>query len=80
VYQAFSLLTANAGALRSRAVADAAARTGRTAAQVVFAFALAVGMIPLTGTTSAAHMREDLAALELELTPAEVQAIERTEG
>jgi diketogulonate reductase-like aldo/keto reductase len=80
VYQGFSLLTANAAALRSRAVVDAAARTGRTAAQVVFRFALAVGMLPLTGTSSAAHMREDLACLELELTPDEVRAIERAEG
>jgi diketogulonate reductase-like aldo/keto reductase len=80
VYQAFSLLTANPHALRSRPVADAAARTGRTPAQVVFGFALAVGMLPLTGTTSAAHMREDLACLELELTADEVLAIERVEG
>jgi diketogulonate reductase-like aldo/keto reductase len=80
VYQGFSLLTANAAAVRSRAVADAAARTGRTAAQVVFRFALAVGMLPLTGTGSAAHMREDLACLEFDLTPDEVRAIERAEG
>jgi len=80
VYQAFSLLTANPAALRSRAVADAAARTGRTAAQVVFGFALAVGMLPLTGTTSAAHMREDLDCLSLDLSADEVRAIERAEG
>jgi diketogulonate reductase-like aldo/keto reductase len=78
-YQGFSLLTANPQALRSRAVADAAARTGRTPAQVVFAFALAAGMIPLTGTSNAAHMREDLACLELQLTADEVRAIERVE-
>jgi diketogulonate reductase-like aldo/keto reductase len=75
-YQGFSLLTANPAALRSRAVTRAAERTGRTPAQVVFRFALQVGMIPLTGTASAAHMREDLACLEFELHPAEVRAIE----
>jgi diketogulonate reductase-like aldo/keto reductase len=80
VYQAFSLLTANPHALRSRPVADAAARTGRTPAQVVFRFALAVGMIPLTGTTSAAHMRADLDCLSFDLSPAEVRAIERAES
>lgn len=80
VYQAFSLLTANPAALRSRAVADAAARTGRTPAQVVFAFALAAGMLPLTGTASAAHMRDDLECLSLDLSPDEVGAIERAEG
>jgi diketogulonate reductase-like aldo/keto reductase len=80
VYQAFSLLTANAHALRSPAVVEAARRAGRTAAQVVFRFALAVGMLPLTGTSSAVHMREDLACLEFDLTPDEVRAIERAEG
>jgi diketogulonate reductase-like aldo/keto reductase len=80
VYQGFSLLTANPAALRSRAVAEAAARTGRTAAQVVFAFALAVGMLPLTGTSSAAHMRQDLDCLAFDLSPDEVRAIERAEG
>lgn len=76
VYQGFSLLTANAAALRSPAVARAAQRTGRTAAQVVFRFALQVGMIPLTGTKSPAHMREDLECFEFDLEPAEVRAIE----
>lgn len=80
VYQGFSLLTANPAALRSRAVADAAARTGTTAAQVVFAFALAVGMLPLTGTTDPSHMRADLDAADVALTPDEVSAIESALG
>jgi diketogulonate reductase-like aldo/keto reductase len=80
VYQGFSLLTANPRALRSRAVAEAAARTGRTAAQVVFRFALAVGMVPLTGTTDAVHMRDDLDVLAFDLAPDEVRAIEQVEG
>ena len=75
-YQGFSLLTANARELASPAVSRAVQRTGRTAAQVVFRFALQVGMIPLTGTSSPAHMREDLASLEFELEPEEVRAIE----
>ncbi len=79
-YQAFSLLTANPQALRSPAVTQAARRTGRTPTQVVFRFALAVGMIPLTGTSSLAHMREDLASFGFELEPAEVRAIEALSG
>jgi diketogulonate reductase-like aldo/keto reductase len=75
-YQGFSLLTANARELASPAVSRAAQRTGRTAAQVVFRFALQVGMIPLTGTSSPTHMREDLASLDFELEPEEVRAIE----
>jgi diketogulonate reductase-like aldo/keto reductase len=76
VYQGFSLLTANARAIRSPAVARAARRAGRTAAQVIFRFALQLGMIPLTGAKSPAHMREDLECFEFDLEPAEVRAIE----
>jgi diketogulonate reductase-like aldo/keto reductase len=75
-YQGFSLLTANARELAARAVTRAAERTRRTPAQVVFRFALQVGMIPLTGTSSPVHMKEDLASLEFELDPDEVRAIE----
>jgi diketogulonate reductase-like aldo/keto reductase len=75
-YQGFSLLTANAREMESPAVRRAARRTGRTAAQVVFRFALQVGMIPLTGTSSERHMREDLASFDFELERAEQDAIE----
>jgi len=34
-------------------------------------------MIPLTGTSSPRHMREDLACHDLEMTDAEVRMIER---
>ena len=61
VYQGFSLLTANVEALRHPLLVGIAARHQATPAQVVFRFAQAVGMLPLTGTTDAAHMREDLA-------------------
>ncbi|HUG51969.1 MAG TPA: aldo/keto reductase [Vicinamibacteria bacterium] len=75
-YQGFSLLTANARELGSAAVRRAAQRTGRTPAQVVFRFALEVGMIPLTGTSRPAHMRQDLECLDFTLEPGEVRAIE----
>jgi len=76
VYQGFSLLTANPHALGSPAVVRAARRTGRTTAQVVFRFALQAGMLPLTGTSSPTHMREDLECAGFALEPAEVRAIE----
>jgi diketogulonate reductase-like aldo/keto reductase len=75
-YQGFSLLTANTQVFASPAVAQASKRTGRTPAQVVFRFALEVGMIPLTGTSSPTHMNEDLACLDFALEPEEVRAIE----
>jgi diketogulonate reductase-like aldo/keto reductase len=80
VYQGFSLLTANPEVLQSRLVAGIAARGPATAAQVVFRFALAVGMLPLTGTTSAEHMKQDLASPALALSDDEVRAIESLAG
>jgi diketogulonate reductase-like aldo/keto reductase len=76
VYQGFSLLTANRAELAGPAVTAVARRLGATPAEVVFRFAVAVGMLPLTGTSDEGHMRADLAALELVLDPAEVAAIE----
>jgi diketogulonate reductase-like aldo/keto reductase len=76
-YQGFSLLTANANELRSATMREIAKRTGKTVAQIVFRFAVQVGMLPLTGTTDAAHMREDLAALaDFELSQEDVRRIE----
>ena len=77
VYQGFSLLTANADIIRRSVIQDIARRHQRTSTQVVFRFALQVGMIPLTGTTNPRHMADDLAVYEFELTAAEVNAIER---
>ena len=73
LYQGFSLLTANREVLIDRRVHEIASRTGRTVPQVIFRFALQVGMSALTGTTSATHMREDLGVYDFELQPDEVQ-------
>ena len=75
-YQAFSLLTANVRELDTPEVAHIVRRTGRTLAEVVFQFAIAVGMIPLTGTSQLTHMKRDLSCVELELSDAELHAIE----
>jgi len=80
VYQGFSLLTANVEVLRHPVVTGLAARAGVTAAQVVFAFARAVGMLPLTGTSDAEHMKQDLASRELEIGTEAVRAIEAIAG
>ena len=79
-YQAFSLLTANPEVLRHATVRAIGARTGKTAAQIVFRFALDAGVIALTGTTSARHMAEDLAVYDFALEPREVQVIELLMG
>jgi diketogulonate reductase-like aldo/keto reductase len=80
VYQGFSLLTANAEVLRHPLIAGLAARAHVTPAQVVFAFARAVGMLPLTGTSDAEHMKEDLASSGVELSVEAVRAVEALAG
>ncbi len=79
-YQGFSLLTANREAMAHPVITKPAARLNATAPQVVFAFARAVGMLPLTGTSDPQHMRQDLASRGLQLTPREVKAIESLAG
>jgi diketogulonate reductase-like aldo/keto reductase len=76
VYQGFSLLTANVPVLRSAVVAELARRWDRTPPQIVFRFALDVGMLPLTGTTDPEHMAQDLAVLDFELPKEDVRRIE----
>jgi hypothetical protein len=80
VYQGFSLLTANPEVVGHPLIARIAARERATPAQVVFRFALAVGMLPLTGTSDREHMGQDLASAALTLSPDEVETIESMAG
>lgn len=79
-YQGFSLLTANRRELADPRLAAVAARHGVDPEHAVFAFARAVGMVPLTGSSSAAHLDADRAAIDLALAPDEVATIERISG
>jgi diketogulonate reductase-like aldo/keto reductase len=80
IYQGFSLLTANMEVVHHSLVASIAARAGIGLAQVIFAFAKAVGMLPLTGTSDANHMKDDLAGIQTVLTQDEVTALEALAG
>jgi len=79
-YQGFSLLTANSEVLKNQEFVGILTRHNRTAAQVVFRFSMQVGMIPLTGTTSFTHMKEDLLSYNFELDKVEVDRIESISG
>jgi diketogulonate reductase-like aldo/keto reductase len=79
-YQGFSLLTANVEVLHHPLIANLASRTNATPAQVMFALARAIGILPLTGTSSAEHMKQDLAACELALPAEAIRAIESMAG
>ncbi len=76
IYQGFSLLTANPDVLRHPGFGAIVQRTGATPAQTIFRFALGIGMLPITGTTSPAHMREDLDCLAFELDQDDLNSIE----
>lgn len=77
LYQSFWTLTANPQILAHPTVQRLAARFRHTPAQVWFRYLTQLDIIPLTGTTSAAHMREDLSIFELELAPSESDAIDQ---
>lgn len=76
VYQGFSLLTANVEVLGHAVITRLAARMQATPAQIVFAFARALGMLPLTGTSNAEHMKQDLASREIHIPPETVLTLE----
>lgn len=76
IYQGFSLLTANREVLASPEVARIAANHRRSIPQIIFRFALDVGMMPLTGTNDPEHMRQDLDISDLRLEAEEVVLIE----
>jgi len=95
IYQGFSLLTANQEVLRhpliasltsakltsaSLTSASLAANANATPAQVVFSFARAVGILPLTGTSDPEHMKQDLASRDLTLPPDAIDTIESLAG
>lgn len=76
IYQGFSLLTANRQVLGDPDIRAIAKRLGTGPQQVIFRFAMQLGMLPLTGTTSEQHMKEDLQAERLELSAEEMRHIE----
>jgi len=80
VYQGFSLLTANRAELADPEVRRIAGDHGKTVPQVVFRFALHLGMVCLTGTTDPEHMRQDLAVHDFELSDEEVRILEGIAG
>ncbi|HWY56595.1 MAG TPA: aldo/keto reductase [Terriglobales bacterium] len=79
-YQGFSLLTANKEVLRHPLVNELAEIVNATPAQVVFRFAHSVGMLPLTGTSDAEHMKQDLASIGSALPAEALEAIEFLAG
>jgi len=90
LYQGFSLLTANQDVLYHPLIRNLISsgpvinRTGKTSnvtpAQIIFAFSRAIEILPLTGTSNADHMQQDLASHDLTLSLDAVRAIESIAG
>ncbi|MEK6683467.1 MAG: aldo/keto reductase [Nitrospirota bacterium] len=76
IYQGFSLLTANGAVLSDPEIQAIAKQLGAGIAQVIFRFAMQIGMLPLTGTTNPDHMKEDLQAERFALSADEIRRIE----
>ena len=77
-YQGFSLLTANPNIVQSPVVARIAAKYKLEAEQIIFRFCHQIGIIPLTGTSSAEHMAADLSIFHFQLSDEEVELMSTT--
>ena len=67
IYQSFWTLTANPHILASNTIRTIAWKYKKTEAQIFFRYLSHSGIVPLTGTTSEQHMREDLGIFDFEL-------------
>jgi diketogulonate reductase-like aldo/keto reductase len=76
IYQGFSLLTANREVFAEPEVRAMAAKYGMGLAQLVFRFAMQIGMLPLTGTTNPQHMAEDLESGRFTIASEDLQRLE----
>jgi diketogulonate reductase-like aldo/keto reductase len=76
VYQSFWTLTANPHLLAHSTITGLASKYGRTPAQVLFRYLAQSDVVPLTGTRSESHMREDLGIFEFELAEIEREAVD----
>ena len=76
IYQSFWTLSANPQVLAHATIAGLGHKYGRTPAQILFRYLTQSRVVPLTGTRSEAHMREDLEIFDFELTDLEHGAVD----
>ncbi len=75
-YQSFWTLSANPQLLTHQTLTQIAATHKRTPAQILFRYLTQIGVLPLTGTRSELHMREDLSIFDFELSDVERHTID----
>jgi len=76
IYQSFWTLSANPQLLAHQSIGTPAAAHKRTPAQILFRYLTQIGIVPLTGTRSEVHMRDDLSIFDFTLSNAEQSAID----
>lgn len=75
-YQSFWTLSANAHLLNSTFFIALASKYSKTSAQIMYRYISHKGIIPLIGSTSKAHLNDDLAIFTFELAPDEIEKID----
>jgi diketogulonate reductase-like aldo/keto reductase len=75
IYQSFWTLTANPHILASNTVRTIAHKYKKTEAQIFFRYLSQSGIVPLTGTSSEQHMREDLGIFDFELSSEDLKNV-----
>jgi diketogulonate reductase-like aldo/keto reductase len=76
IYQSFWTLSANPQLLAHQCIGTPADAHKRTPAQILFRYLTQIGIVPLTGTKSEVHMRDDLSIFDFTLSNAEQSAID----
>jgi diketogulonate reductase-like aldo/keto reductase len=74
-YQSFWTLTANPHILSSNTIRTIAQKFKKTEAQIFFRYLSQSGIVPLTGTSSEQHMREDLSIFDFELSSEDLKNV-----
>jgi len=77
IYQSFWTLTANPHILGSSIVRALSRKFNKTEAQILFRYLNQSSIVPLTGTCSERHMREDLDVFDFELSSEDLKEIRR---
>lgn len=75
VYQSFWTLTANPHLLNSKPLQMLATKYEKSAAQIFFRYLSQIGIVPLTGTRSEQHMKEDLESFDIALDGNEMEQV-----
>lgn len=74
-YQSFWTLTANPHVLASTTLREISVAHQKTEAQIFFRYVTQLGIVPLIGSRTEQHIKEDLAIFDFELQADELQAI-----